>query len=190
MSAATRLPLARLVTVPRGVISTLSTSSPKRKVTAWSRRWNFSDSTTSGSQKSSIDGRFSTTVTRVPSAANIDAYSMPITPAPTTTMEFGTCSSRRTLSESSTRASSNSTCDGRAGLVPVARTIFSAVTVLWSPRAVPCTLTVCGSSKCAVPPRISMWLRSSWCRMTSTSRPTTCWVRASRSPIVISALTR
>ena len=56
MSAAMRLPLARLVTVPRGVTSTFSTSSPKRKVTAWSRRWNFSDSTTSGSQKSSIDG--------------------------------------------------------------------------------------------------------------------------------------
>ena len=90
MSAAIRLPLARLVTVPRGVISTLATSSPKRKVTAWSRRWNFSDSTTSGSQKSSIAGRFSTTVTRVPSAANIEAYSMPITPAPTTTSEPGT----------------------------------------------------------------------------------------------------
>ena len=92
MSAATRLPLTRLVTVPRGVISTFSTSSPKRKVTDWSRRWNFSDSTTSGSQKSSIEGRFSTTVTRVPSAANIEAYSMPITPAPTTTIELGTCS--------------------------------------------------------------------------------------------------
>ena len=190
MSAAMRLPLARLVTVPRGVTSTFSTSSPKRKVTAWSRRWNFSDSTTSGSQNSSIAGRFSTTVTRVPSAANIEAYSMPITPAPTTTIELGTCWICSTLSESSTRSSSNSTCDGRAGRVPVAMTIFSAVTVLWSPRAVPCTVTVCGSSKWAVPPRISTWLRSSWLRMISTSRPTTCWVRASRSPIVISDLTR
>ena len=136
MSAAMRLPLARLVTVPRGVTSTFSTSSPKRKVTAWSRRWNFSDSTTSGSQKSSIDGRFSTTVTRVPSAANIEAYSMPITPAPTTTIELGTCWIRSTPSESRTRSSSNSTCDGRAGRVPVAMTMFSAVTVLWSPRMV------------------------------------------------------
>ncbi len=190
MSAATRLPLARLVTVPRGVISTFSTSSPKRKVTDWSRRWNFSDSTTSGSQKSSIEGRFSTTVTRVPSAANIEAYSMPITPAPTTTIELGTCWICSTLSESSTRSLSNSTCDGRAGFVPVAMTMFSAVTVWWSPRAEPCTLTVCWSSKLAVPPRMSTWLRSSWLRMISTSRPTTCWVRASRSPMVISDFTR
>ena len=56
MSAAIRLPLARLVTVPCGVTSTLATSSPNRNVTAWSRRWNFSDSTTSGSQNSSICG--------------------------------------------------------------------------------------------------------------------------------------
>ena len=41
-----------------------------------------------------------------------------------------------TPSESSTRSSSNSTCGGRAGRVPVAMTMFSAVTVLWSPRAV------------------------------------------------------
>ena len=44
----------------------------------------------SSSQKSSMAARFSTTVTLVPSAANIDAYSMPITPAPTTTMDAGT----------------------------------------------------------------------------------------------------
>ena len=117
MSAAIRLPLARLVTVPRGVISTFSTSSPKRKVTAWSRRWNLSDSTTSGSQNSSICGRFSTTVTRVPSAANIEAYSIPITPAPTTTSDPGTRCSFSTASESITWSSSNSTSDGpgRAG---------------------------------------------------------------------------
>jgi hypothetical protein len=102
MSAAIRLPLARLVTVPFGVTSTFSTSSPNRNVTDWSRRWNFSDSTTSGSQNSSICGRFSTTVTRVPRAANIDAYSMPITPAPTTTSEAGTRCSVRTASESMT----------------------------------------------------------------------------------------
>lgn len=134
MSAAIRLPLARLVTVPRGVISTFSTSSPKRNVTAWSRRWNFSDSTTSGSQKLSICGWRSTTVTRMPSAANIDAYSMPITPAPATTSDDGTRRIRRTASESITWLSSNSTCDGLAGLVPVAMTMFAAVTVVWSPR--------------------------------------------------------
>lgn len=42
------------------------------------------------SQKSSIRGRCSTTVTLVPRAANIEAYSMPMTPAPTTTM-LGMC---------------------------------------------------------------------------------------------------
>ena len=137
MSAAIRLPLARLVTVPRGVISTFSTSSPKRKVTAWSRRWNLSDSTTSGSQNSSICGRFSTTVTRVPSAANIEAYSIPITPAPTTTSDPGTRCSFSTASESITWSSSNSTSGGRAGRVPVAITMFAAVTVSLSPRASP-----------------------------------------------------
>ena len=134
-----------------------------------------------GRRSRASPGRFSTTVTRVPSAANIEAYSMPITPAPTTTIESGTCSSCSTPSESSTRSPSNSTCDGRAGLVPVAITILSAVTVSWSPRTVPSTLTVCGSSNWAVPPRMSTWLRSSWLRMISISRPTTCWVRASRS---------
>ena len=80
-----------------------------------------------GSQKSSICSRFSTSVTRVPSAAKIDAYSTPITPAPTTTIESGTVSKVRIWSESSTRAPSNSTFRGRAGTVPVAITILSAV---------------------------------------------------------------
>ena len=178
------------MTVPFEVISTFSTSSPNRKVTAWSRRWNFSDSTTSGSQNSSICGRFSTTVTRVPSAENMDAYSMPMTPAPTTTMEPGTCCMPSTPSESMTWLPSNSIWAGRAGLVPVAMTMFSAVTVLWSPRVSPSTATVCSSRNRAVPPRMSTWLRSSWLRITSTSRPTTCAVRASRSAMVISDLTR
>ncbi|MCU1630132.1 MAG: hypothetical protein JWP64_5081 [Pseudonocardia sp.] len=101
--------------------------------------------------------RFSTTVTLVPSAANIEAYSMPMTPAPTTTIEVGTRLSLTTASESTTwySSSSNSTSGGRAGRVPVAITILSAVTVLWSPRAAPCTVTVCGSSNWAVPPRMS-----------------------------------
>jgi hypothetical protein len=115
VSAAMRLPLARVVTVPCLPTSTFSTSSPNRKVTERSRRWNFRDSTTSGSQNSSIVSRFSTTVTRVPSAANIDAYSMPMTPAPTTTMVSGTRSSARIPSESTTRSSSNSTWAGRLG---------------------------------------------------------------------------
>ena len=51
----------------------------------------------------------------VPSAANIDAYSMPITPAPTTTSEGGIWSSSRMPSESSIVRSSNATVVGRAG---------------------------------------------------------------------------
>src|SRR6185437_15179009 len=46
--------------------------------------------------------RFSTTVTSVPNAANIEAYSMPITPAPTTTIDAGLNFRPRMPSESST----------------------------------------------------------------------------------------
>ena len=77
----------------------------------------------SGSQNSSMLSRFSTTVTLVPSAANMEAYSMPITPAPTTTIVAGSDFRSRMPSESSTRSSSNSTPVGRAGLVPVAITM-------------------------------------------------------------------
>ena len=123
VSAGICLPLARVVTVPDAPTSTAVTSSPNRKVTARSRRWNFSASMISGSQKSSMLSRFSTTVTLVPSAANIDAYSMPMTPAPTTTIDAGSDLRSRMPSESSTRRSSNSTPDGRTGLVPVAMTM-------------------------------------------------------------------
>ena len=57
-------------------------------------------------------------MTLVPSAANIDAYSMPMTPAPTTTIDVGMNFRSRMPSESSTRSSSNSTPVGRSGLVP------------------------------------------------------------------------
>jgi hypothetical protein len=67
--------------------------------------------------------RFSTMVTLVPTAANIDAYSTPITPAPTTTIDVGIDLRSRMPSESSTRCSSNCTPSGRAGLVPVAMTM-------------------------------------------------------------------
>ena len=157
---------------------------------AWSRRWNFSDSTISGSQKSSICGRFSTRVTRVPRAANIEAYSTPITPAPTTTIEPGTVSSWRIWSESSTRVPSNSTLVGRAGRVPVAITILSAVRVRCTCDPSMSTDSVCGSMKLAIPGISSMWLRSSWDLITSVSRPITCCSRASRSAMVISSLTR
>ncbi len=76
--------------------------------------------------------RASTSVTRVPMAANIEAYSTPMTPAPTTVIVRGTASSRRRMpSESMTRPSSKSTPFGRAGRVPTASTMLSAVTI-WS----------------------------------------------------------
>jgi hypothetical protein len=125
----------------------------------------------------------------VPSAANIDAYSMPITPAPTTTMVGGTWSRSRIWSESTTVRPSKSTVVGRAGLVPTATTNLSAVTR----RSVPSsavTTTAFGSAKRAVPMIICTWLRASWLRITSISRPITCWVRAVRSPTVISSFNR
>ena len=62
-----------------------------------------------------------------PSAPNIDAYSTPITPAPTTVIVRGTrLSSFSSPSESMIVRSSNSTDAGRAGRVPTAITIRSA----------------------------------------------------------------
>src|SRR5580765_6578749 len=69
----------------------------------------------SSSQNSSMPLCFSTTVTLVPSAASIDAYSIPITPAPTTTSDAGIRFIPRSPSESITVTSSNSTPAGRVG---------------------------------------------------------------------------
>ena len=189
-SAAIFLPDASVVIVPRPELSTEATSSPKRNDIVWSRRWNFSDSTISGSQKSSIWSRFSTRVTRVPSAAKIDAYSTPMTPAPTTTSESGTVSKVRIWSESRTLTPSKSTWSGRAGVVPVAMTTLSAVRVRCDPEPSMSIESVCGSRKLAAPAISSMWLRISCDRMTSVSRPITCCSRASRSEMVMSSLTR
>src|SRR5664279_3075511 len=69
VSAGIFLPDSRMVSVPAGCFCTSRTDSEYRKVTARSRSWYCSASTTSSSQKSSMLGRFSTTVTLVPSAA-------------------------------------------------------------------------------------------------------------------------
>ncbi len=50
--------------------------------------------------------------------------------------------------------------------------------------------TVCGSTKAAVPGISATRFRESWLRITSISRPMTCWVRAERSATVISSLSR
>ncbi len=82
----------------------------------------------SPSRKGRRRARWSTSVTLVPSAANIDAYSTPITPAPMTAIVRGRRFWRRSMpSESTTVRSSNSTSGGRCGTVPTATTMFSAV---------------------------------------------------------------
>ncbi len=144
---------------------------------------------TSRSQNSSIRSRCSTTVTLVPRAANIDAYSMPITPAPATSIDRGTRSRCKIPSASRIVFSSKATLFGRAGMVPVAITISVALT--WRSRDSPSSTSMqFGPVNRPVPERIVTPLRVSWLRTTSLSRPTTCWVRAVRSAIVISSLTR
>ena len=83
------------------------------------------------------------TVTLVPRAANMDAYSMPITPAPATIMDRGTRSRCSTPSESITVRSSKATLAGRAGRVPVAITMFLAV-IRWTWSRPSSTSIVCG----------------------------------------------
>ena len=102
----------------------------------------------------------------------MEAYSIPITPAPATSIERGTLSRFTIPSESMTVRSSNSTLAGRAGRVPVAITILSAVARRTRPSP-PSTSTVCGSTKLPVPVRIETRLRASWLRTTSISRLTT-----------------
>ena len=190
VSAGIRLPLSSRVSVPPSCRSTLATDSRNRNVTARSRSWYFSASMISRSQNSSIRSRRSTTVTLVPSAANIEAYSMPITPAPTTTIDGGTWSMSRIWSESTTVRPSKSTVDGRAGLVPAAMMNFSAVYLaLVAVRRRRTTIEL-GPLNRAVPTSMCTWLRASWLRMTSISRPITCWVREVRSETVISSLSR
>ena len=95
--------------------------------------------------------RRSTTVTRVPSAANIDAYSMPMIPAPTTTIDDGICSRSSTPSESTIRLPSNSISGGCAGRVPVASTMLSALTTTGSSSRLSVIIMVFGLVNDAVP---------------------------------------
>ena len=94
-------------------------------------------------------------------------------------------------SESSTRSSSNSTPAGRAGLVPVAITMYSPVTVMRSPRCGSSTSTVCGVDEPAVAREqvdaVAHQLRA---HDVLISLPMTWLVRASRSAGVIFSLTR
>ena len=67
----------------------------------------------------------STSVTASPSAAKIDAYSTPMTPAPSTIIDRGIRGRRSTVVLSNTVSSSNAMSAGRLGAEPVAITITS-----------------------------------------------------------------
>ena len=94
-SVTTCLPLASLVALAVRQAAHIGDLSPSRRVTSFSRRWWASAPAISCPTKPSSRGRASISVTRVPSAANIEAYSQPITPAPITVSVRGMRSSLR-----------------------------------------------------------------------------------------------
>ena len=105
-----------------------STASPNRKVTLRFRIWWMSSSTISRSAKSRIRSRRSTTVTSIPSAAKIEAYSIPMTPPPTTVIARGS-RFRRMMSSLVIATSPSTTAPGGVtARVPTATTILSART--------------------------------------------------------------
>ena len=142
------LPDSRRMRAPDSVDSTAATLSRSRKVTLERRSRYWKASPISLSRKFRTRSRLSTTVTFAPSAPNIDAYSTPITPAPTMIIERGT---RRSIfsspSESMIRWSSNCTDSGRAGRVPTAMMIRSERIG----SSLPSMCTVFASTKWAAP---------------------------------------
>src|SRR4051794_1683032 len=179
------LPEASFSRAPRPFnASTASTFSRSRNVTLLRRRRYWKASPISPSRKASTRSRWSTTVTFEPRWPNIDAYSTPITPAPTTVIERGTrLSSLSSPSESMIVRSSNSTDGGLAGRVPTAITIRCARTGSSSPSI----STVWSSVKRALPGSSPTRLRRNCSRVIAVSADTTaaarsisCWI-ASRS---------
>ena len=83
----------------------------------------------------------------MPSAAKMLAYSMPITPAPSTIIVCGMRGSCRMVSLSNTVSPSKGTSSGRFGREPVAITKNSAVRVRISPPVGGVTASACGSTK-------------------------------------------
>ena len=177
VSEMSSLPEARRTFGPRASpsSSTAATLSCSRNVTfaRRSRYWNASP--ISPSRNGSTRSRLSTTVTFVPSAPNIEAYSTPITPAPTTVMVRGTrWSSFSRPSESITVRSSNSTAAGRAGRCRQAMMIRRARMGSSSPS----TRTVLASSNRAWPGSRPTRLRRNCSRTTAVSAATTRAVRS------------
>ena len=186
-SPATTLPLARVVNVPPPCGSTASTVSRKRKVTARLRRWNCKASTISSSQKSSIRSRCSITVTLVPRAANTEAYSMPMTPAPTITRVRGMLAQ----SEDAVRIEDVDVIEGdavRAGGTGADGDNYfvGAHPLLARPVAHGDRVVV---YSCPRPWSSATRFLDNWSRITSISRPTTWCVRRERSSMVMSSFT-
>ena len=111
-------------------------------------------------------------VTRTPSAANMQVYSTPITPPPTTIIVFGRFTSSSTRSLLMMLRPLIGTFGDDAGLVPVAIRMFFASYTL-EPREF-VTFTCDTSSKLATPTSISMLLRESCASVTSISVLITC----------------
>ena len=82
----------------------------------------------------------------MPSAAKIAAYSVPITPAPSTNMERGMRGSLRMVTESNTVSTSNGTSAGRFGEVPVAMITTSPESTIRVCPWLPTTAIRCGST--------------------------------------------
>ena len=86
----------------------------------------------------------STSVTESPSAAKIDAYSTPMTPAPSTIIDRGIRGRRSTVVLSNTVSSSKSMSAGRLGAEPVAMTMTSPDSRSRTCPSTPWTAIVCG----------------------------------------------
>ena len=171
------MPDSRRTFGPRASLSssTPATLSRIRNVTFMRRSMYWNASPISWSRNGSTRSRLSTTVTFVPSTPNIDAYSMPITPAPTTVIVRGTwCSSLSRPSESMTVRSSNSTDAGRAGRVPLAMMIRRARIG----SSLSSILIVFASSNRAWPGSRPTRLRRNCSRTTAVSAATTRAVRS------------
>ncbi len=158
------------------------TASPQRKITFRSRSSCMNSSTVSWSMNEMGRSCASTSVTCVPRRANIDAYSTPITPPPTTTSARGRV--RSDTMSSLVKISDPSVVHpgGTRARVPVAMRTWSAV-MRRSPER-PSTSSVCASTKLAEPLISVTSLRRSWSRITRPSSDITCSTRRSSISIV------
>ena len=98
----------------------LATFSPSRSVMPRCRMKYWKASPISWSRNRRMRLRPSTSVTRTPSVAMMQAYSAPMTPPPTTIIVLGSELRFRISSLVRIVCSLNGTCAGRAGLVPTA----------------------------------------------------------------------